>query len=74
MMFALAVNQSKPIGDPPECLAFFRINYIIYGGPAFEIIYDLTTFGYQLQEMSGEIKLPVVLMGKRKLCITESFS
>jgi hypothetical protein len=41
-MFALAVNQANPLGGPPECLAFFRINYIIYGGPAFEIIYDPT--------------------------------
>jgi len=40
--FALAGNPSKPIGGPPEGLAFFRSNYVIYGGPAFEIIYDPT--------------------------------
>jgi hypothetical protein len=41
-MFALAVKQSKPTGGPPEGLAFFRINYTIYGGPAFDVIYDPT--------------------------------
>jgi hypothetical protein len=39
---ALAGKPSNPIGGPPEDLAFFRNNYIIYGGPAFEIIYDPT--------------------------------
>jgi hypothetical protein len=39
MMFASGGN---PLGGPPEGLAFFRINYIIYSGPAFDIIYDPT--------------------------------
>jgi hypothetical protein len=32
------------------------------------------TFGYQLQEVSGEIKLTIVLMVKRRVSITEGFS
>jgi hypothetical protein len=43
MMFSLAGNPSKPIEGPAEGLAFFRSNYIIYGGPAFEIIYALSS-------------------------------
>jgi hypothetical protein len=34
--------QANPLGGLPEGLAFFRINYIVYGGSAFEIIYDPT--------------------------------
>jgi hypothetical protein len=41
-MFALAGNPSKPSGGPTKRPAFFRSNYVIYGGPAFEIIYDPT--------------------------------
>jgi hypothetical protein len=32
------------------------------------------TFGYQLKEMSGKIKLTIVLMVKHRTCITEGFS
>jgi hypothetical protein len=42
MTFALAGKPSKPIGGPLKDLAFFRSNDVVYGGPAFEIIYDPT--------------------------------
>jgi len=32
-------TQANPFGGPPEGLAFLRSNYVIYGDPAFEIIY-----------------------------------
>ena len=66
-MFALAGN---PLEGPPEGPAFFRSNYVIFGGPAFEII---CVYGYQLKEVSGKIKL-TILMVKLRICVTEGLS
>src|SRR5215469_1076783 len=74
-MFALAGNPSKPIGGPtgrPGILqeqlrhlwrCFFRDN----------LCPDLT-FGYQVKEVSGKIKLTIVLVVKRRIFITEELS
>jgi hypothetical protein len=74
-MFASAGNPSKPIGEPagwPGILQeqlrhLWRSCLRDYLCPDF-------TFGYQLQEVSGKIKLAIVCMVKSKISITEGLN